>query len=184
MVPAGGAVKRLSTADYTQGMHAPSLAAFWALKDPQPAAQLPETATEPASSGEEPNLSDLEERLLPEPPAGTSGEVLELWNTAHEDAFTPQPAPWGFVVSITQNGRHRKLHHVGSCKLVPGVDCLQYVEYGDETPKAKDVDSRCKWCFKAEATTQAQVLEDSDFDDTESSSSYSGEGATKRPKLA
>ena len=87
-------------------------------------------------------------------------------------------------MSITQNGHHRKLHHVGSCKLVPGVDYMEYEEYGDEIPDPKEVDSRCKWCFKAEATKQVQVLEDSDFDDSESSSSSSGEGAPKRPRLA
>ena len=33
----------------------------------------------------------------------------------------PVVAPWGFVVSITRNGRHRKLHHIGDCRLIPGV---------------------------------------------------------------
>ena len=44
----------------------------------------------------------------------------ELLKAVAEDPVK-EVDPWGFVVSITHNGRHRKLHHVGDCRLVSGI---------------------------------------------------------------
>ena len=100
----------------------PALGAHWALEEPNAGVSTP---TGPADSASKLGLSDLEALLDPEPPAGTSQEELALLEEAQKEAFQPTvDEPWGFVVSITQHGRHRKLHHVGSCKLKPDVDYL------------------------------------------------------------
>ena len=43
----------------------------------------------------------------------------------------PLPPTKGFVVSITKKGRHRKLHAVELCRLLPGIHYHQWKAHGD-----------------------------------------------------
>jgi hypothetical protein len=90
----------------------------------------------------------------------------------------PEVAPWGFVISKTRGGRHRKLHHVGSCKRVPGVDFRDYEVFGDTMPANSLLDSLCKWCF---GTTELPAEEESEAESFDSSSSSR---SGKRPAAA
>jgi hypothetical protein len=53
------------------------------------------------------------------------------------------------VVSIVKRGRsdHRKLHYLGLCHLVPGVDYLRFEELGTGMPAAAAYDSVCSRCW-------------------------------------
>ena len=80
---------------------------------------------------------------------------------------------WGFIVSAARHGQHRKLHHIGSCKLKPGVDYKVWEHYGENLPGDAEIDSRCKWCFKDQIMMEDQGLEgasDDGDDDGEISS--------------
>ena len=55
--------------------------------------------------------------------------------------------PWGFVVSITRNGRHRKRRHVGDCRFISGIHYRDFEVWGDKLPGESEVDSRCFWVF-------------------------------------
>ena len=48
-------------------------------------------------------------------PAEEAEYEAELLKAVAEDPVK-EVAPWGFVVSIARNGRHRKLHHIGDCR--------------------------------------------------------------------
>lgn len=60
------------------------------------------------------NEDELEDELEDEV------EMKEVIWDAEPDELAEEP--WGFVVSVMRGGRHRKLHHLGSCKMLPGVD--------------------------------------------------------------
>ena len=49
--------------------------------------------------------------------------------------------------SVTRGGRHRKLHHIGSCKQVLGVDYKTFEVFGDVMPGKRQLDSLCGRCF-------------------------------------
>ena len=79
----------------------------------------------------------------------------------------------GYVVSVTRGGRHRKLHHVGSCRFVPGVDYKDFEIYGDVMPSKSEVDSRCSWCFGRVLSLEPALEEEgseAEFLDSSSSS--------------
>ena len=104
-----------------------------------------------------------------------------LHELAHAEQARAQPevAPWGFVVSITRGGRHRKLHHVGSCGRLPGVDYKDFEVFGDTMPENKVLGSMCQWCF---GTTALPATEASDIESFASSSSSEGEAAKPAAK--
>ena len=95
------------------------------------------------------------------------------------------PSPWGFVVSITRGGRHRKLHHVGSCCLVPRVDYATYETFGSTLPDKAEIDSICARCFKGEDVYDADQAEFSaeSVSSSSSSTSLGREPGQKRPRL-
>ena len=101
---------------------------------------------------------------------------------AAEEVPVPEVAPWGFVVSITRNGRHRKLHHIGDCRLTPGVHYRDFEVWGAKLPGERDVDSRCGWCFPAVAEEAPGGELGSDGGSDSSSSSSVGAGPPKRQK--
>ena len=75
-------------------------------------------------------------------------------------ATPPPPAPWGFVISITRHGKHRKLHHVGDSRLIPGLGCKDFVVLGNRLPDSTEVNSVCARCFKRESP-QAELSPES-----------------------
>ena len=85
---------------------------------------------------------------------------------------------WGYVVSVTRGGRHKSLHHVGSCWRVPGQHFKEYEVWGDVLPPAGYLQSRCKDCFKLEGDQEEQPAELEDG--TSSSSSSSGSRPAKK----
>ena len=76
--------------------------------------------------------------------------------------------PWGYVISITRGGRHRKLHHVGSCHRVPGVDYRTFEVWGANLPPVAVLSSRCGVCF---GTTALEPAEDASDSESHTSSS-------------
>ena len=86
----------------------------------------------------------------PETPAPLPVPDVELkgaFETALEADRAPPVTVQGYVVSVTRGGRHRKLHHAGSCRFTPGLAYKDFEVYGDVMPGAAEVDSRCAWCF-------------------------------------
>ncbi len=57
----------------------------------------------------------------------------------------------GYVVSIVKRGgqERRKLHYLGLCHLVPGVDYLRFEELGKSLPDVGAYDSVCGRCWPA-----------------------------------
>ena len=55
----------------------------------------------------------------------------------------------GYVLSLVRRGKHehRKLHYLGQCHLVPGVDYLRYEWMGPEKPGVSFYDSVCTRCW-------------------------------------
>ena len=112
-------------------------------------------------------------------------------DAALEQATTPlageEIAPWGFVVSITRNGHHRKLHHIGDCRYVPGIHYREFEVWGSKLPTEREIHSRCGWCFPSEksgACVEEELGSDRESDSSSSSSTGSSSGSPrgKRPK--
>ena len=117
-------------------------------------------------------------RAKPVPEANTAevdpleeddNEVLE---TLAEPIPEEDEVPWGYVISITRGGRHRKLHHVGSCRLIPGLDYKFFEVWRAELPHVSQLNSRCGKCFGTSAL--APVEEVSGGESLTSSSETSG----------
>ena len=82
------------------------------------------------------------------------------------------PAPEGFVVSITAGG-FRRLHLVGACRLVPGENYKNYEIYGELLPQNEAFNARCRWCFPEGDTAPAEDLPSNSSSSSSSSSSAS-----------
>ena len=175
--------ERLRTATYTKEVRPPTWNKGWTLQEPAPPPGTPPgTPTEAASEDE---AGDDHEELVQNEHAASETALLEqtLVAVAPEDGEEPPPT-WGFVVSITRHGKHRKLHHIGSCKLQPGTDYKDWEHFGETLPDEAKIDSKCKWCFKTKAATETQELEEASITDGVSSSSSSGEESpAKMPRV-
>ena len=147
----------LRTCDYSLQVGGPSLAPAWARARPGPATAqttAPPSGA-PGGAGQESEDEDDEQGMLAKP--------------LPED----EEVPWGYVISITRGGRHRKLHNVGSCRLIPGLDYKEYEVWGARLPPSSELNSRCGNCFGSSAL--APVEEASDVASVTSSSETSGE---------
>ncbi len=90
----------------------------------------------------------------------------------HASATRRMPADVvGYVVSIVRRGRsdHRKLHYLGLCHLVPGVDYLHFEELGTTMPFADAYDSVCSRCWPEGKVTEDKVGISSEVSEGESS---------------
>ena len=76
-----------------------------------------------------------------------------------------------FVVSFSN--RIRRLHQVGRCHRVPGVDYAEYEIMGAEEPPAHTYTARCGHCWSNKARTSS-----SRASETSSSSASSGSSAS------
>ena len=62
----------------------------------------------------------------------------------------------GYVLSLVRRGKHtqKKLHYLGQCHLVPGVDYLNYEWMGPERPDVSVYDSVCTRCWPIKDTVE------------------------------
>ena len=139
-----------------------------------------------ASPSEEVVISEENVALLPAEVPAPEAELVCAFEKALEADRAPAVPVQGYVISVTRGGRHRKLHHVGSCRCVPGVDHNEFEVYGDVMPSNAEVDSRCTWCFgRGLVCETAPVEEESGAESLDSSSSSTVEkpAAKKARKL-
>jgi hypothetical protein len=165
----------LKRANYSLQVIPLSLSRGWALATPAGAGpEGPEgTDIEADDEDEEAGENDAWHALEAAEPEPEMLEVLDAQDEIAKVAEQPEAAPWGYVVSKTRGGRHRKLHHVGSCRLVPGVDYKEYDTYGALMPDASELDSKCSWCFGAGSLLKRAEKEESAEESQDSSSSTS-----------
>ena len=192
---AKGVVKNLTRADaeldctVSQDLRAAALA-------PLPAVQ----ASEDESDGEDDEDKDwVDTAFLPAAPALQDSEVnnpeaepaaaaaaaadLPLSETEliEEAAATAQirvPTK-GFVVSKTRRGRHRKLHAVEFCRLIPGVHYREWKDLGELFPDSAEFESVCSWCMPSGGPAVADGALSGDS--ASSSSSSGGPPPAKKP---
>ena len=113
------------------------------------------------------------------PPTAPDAALNGAFEKALEADRAPPVTVQGYVVSVTRGGRHRKLHHVGSCRFTPGVDYKDFEVYGDAMPGAAEVDSRCVWCFGRGLSLDAAMEEEGSGAESLDSSS----ATVERPSL-
>ena len=113
----------------------PDLSKDWSLTDWAAATAAPET------------VIISEEHVAVMPPPVPDAALKGAFEKALEADRAPPVTVQGYVVSVTRGGRHRKLHHAGSCRFTAGVDYKDFEVYGDVMLGAAEVDSRCVWCF-------------------------------------
>ena len=94
--------------------------------------------------------------------------------------------PHGFVVSKAKRGRFRRLHHVESCRLVPGVHYKDFDIWGEILPPESEIDAVCGICLKSgvsRAVDAAVPVEEAlDSDSSSSSMGSLGASPSKRPR--
>ena len=65
----------------------------------------------------------------------------------------------GYVLSLVRRGRriHKKLHYLGRCHFVPGVDYLRYDWMGPQRPDVELYDSVCTRCWPIKNTAEGET---------------------------
>ena len=94
-----------------------------------------------------------------------------------------QPLPTGFLCSVSQRGRFRRLHYAGFCWRTPGVHFHEWEDLGPDEPDfaTAGINARCSDCFpEAKATKKAE--EAAHVDEEEDCSSVSDDCAAQRPR--
>ncbi len=87
-------------------------------------------------------------------PVGAPVEVpSEKTDGAQSDKVPP--GEQGYCVSITKKTHHRRLHYVGRCHRVPGIDYADFEWWGQELPGPSFYDAVCKQCWKTAMPTGA-----------------------------
>ncbi len=83
-------------------------------------------------------------------PAAASGEIPRSVGAAVSSDVRPRvPAEVkGFVVSISGKHSFRRLHQIGRCHRVPGVDYARFEELGEVLPPASEYDDVCGQCWR------------------------------------
>ena len=166
--------KRLKVANYdlSPQQQLPDLPKDWSLADWSAAAEPTGVTPDPEAA--------LVSSEVPVPEA----DLVQAFAQAIQDDRAPAAPVRGYVISVTRGGRHRKLHHVGSCRFVPGVDYRQYEVYGDVLPDRSEMDSRCSWCFgRGPGSDQVPEEEGSGAESLDSSSSSTeGKPAPKKAR--
>lgn len=133
------------------------------------AVELPE---ENASAGDGVPLD------LPLPEANLAEDNDEDANNADLAELAAEPGdgdsalPNGFIVSVAQGARMRRLHFAGGCHLVSCEHYKVYEDFGQTCPEAHQVTARCRMCFPAEAAA-ARAAEQAEEDSLSESSMLS-----------
>ena len=118
------------------------------------------------------------------PPPSPDAELKAAFEKALEADRAPPATVQRYVVSVTRGGRHRKLHHAGSCRFTAGVDYMKFEVYSDVMPGAAEVDSRCVWCFGRGPGCDPVLGEEGSGAESLDSSSSSTTGNPARKKQA
>ena len=109
-------------------------------------APLPPPLSQDASSGEESGTSSPAST----PRAGTPPPLpLDASGPVGRHPMRAKPRipdeVGGYVVAITRG--FRRLHLLGACPRVPGIDYHDFEEYGMERPEITEYDDYCKSCW-------------------------------------
>ena len=121
---------------------------------------------------------------IPEEPADLPGVTLADISDmqVRQERASRAQTPTGFIISLTQGGRCRRLHFAGGCFRIPGEHYQKYEDLGQRQPGPHEFSHRCRNCFPTQLAEQE--VEDSDVDtDSDSSTSEaslaSAAGATE-----
>jgi hypothetical protein len=111
-----------------------------------------------------------------QPPGSSIGPAVLEEGTAAGGEPEEEQVITGYVISISNKRRIRRLHLVGACYRQPGVDYQEYQVLGDEVPEASEYDDFCRSCWSGgnRPVTLAPAPEESQgsvSSDSESSSS-------------
>ena len=80
------------------------------------------------------------------------------------------PKVTGYVVSISTKKHVRRLHFLGGCHRVPGIDYLDYEQMGEHVPDPDTYDAYCGQCWAGgEGPPRAPGAEEVENGDTSSS---------------
>ena len=111
---------------------------------PQPQAEAPEAATDPADDSDE----DLFEKDFDEGTAKAA--ALQV------PALISKPE--GFVVEHQRGGRMRKLHFVPACSRIPGEHYRVFIDWGVLMPPDYEFDDICPKCYPQSSRPLAAEL--------------------------
>ncbi len=116
--------------------------------DPKPATELDRSTAEP-QEGSEGHIA-LNESATGSIAVDSSNDpkpATELdWSTAE-----PHEVPEGYVISISAKKRLRRLHLMGACHMLPGLDYSNYIVVGDKCPGNDQYDDYCRHCWRGDA---------------------------------
>ena len=92
--------------------------------------------------------------IAPATPAGDGHEDVDDLPSAPESAIhevveEPSTKLGDFVVSIQERSGFKRLHRIGDCPRMPGVDDRRCLLIGPEHPPTASYNARCKQCFQA-----------------------------------
>ena len=100
---------------------------------------------------------------------------MEIQSAVAAQLPDERPPPMGFIVSVSQGGRMRRLHFAGGCSRVPGQHYKVWEDHGQKTPESHSFTARCWWCVPAEQPPPLPEAEpESSGEESSSSSSSSG----------
>ena len=66
--------------------------------------------------------------------------------------------PATIFISVTGSAQKRRLHLEGACWRLPGKDCTDFVECGEDLPESSAFHAVCKQCFPL--GVQSDVLDE------------------------
>ena len=144
----------------------------------------PEPAQESSGSGDFLLVADpasapaLEDGDLGADSPAEEPEELRQDLAAVASAPEEVPLPKGYLCSVSQRGRFRRLRHAGFCWRIPGIHFRLWEDLGSGDPDLVKcrIDARCADCLPAQApeqqaTEKEEQEEDGSDDDSSSSSS-------------
>ncbi len=92
-------------------------------------------------------------------------------------ALTDEAPSSGYTISIGKRGI-RRLHLIGACYRVPGVDYVDYIAMGDVCPPASDYHAYCRSCWSGGRMPATEVADTADSQGSVRSESESSSSAS------
>ncbi len=81
----------------------------------------------------------------------SSGSSKDPPPEADWTATDSQKVPEGYIISISSKKRIRRLHLMGACHMLPGIDYTNYIVIGDQCPSNDQYDDYCRHCWRGDA---------------------------------